>query len=229
MSTPEKHHHAQQNAAAQAIHELRILARDGDAEAVAAIRNIALHAITVLDCLELGDVAKHSHRWPVAYNAIKEIRESDMKRAEMLEVGSAIGIKLAGKNRGFSHNQHTGFAHDLFASLDTIRRNPSCHLHPADLHPELAEPGVLTKEQLKRNWRNLAALLDQLSAENLDAWTEAAFELCQEYCMDDWNRFPWPECVNLKAAETQELTDNPRGFKSAVKTKIKNGLKSLIP
>ena len=228
MSTPGKYHHAQQAAAAQAVHELRILARNGDAQAVAAIRNIALHTLAVLQAIDTLDVPKHSRRWPVALDAVKEIRDSDLARFDSLEVGSLLGIRLEGKKRGFDYDEHTGFADDLFQQLDTIRRNPARHLHPADEHPELAAPGVLTESQLKRDWRNLAALLEPLTKETLPAWTSAALELCREDCMGDWSRFPWPDCVMGKAGKDTDGNGSFRSTESAVRGKISEGLAMLI-
>lgn len=229
MSIPEKHHHAQQTAAAQAVYELRQLARNGDAQAVAAIRDIALHALAVLDAIDTLDAPKHSRRWPVALDAVKEIRDSDLARFDKLEVGSLIGLRLEGKRRGFSYDEHTGFADDLFQQLDTIRRNPARHVHPADAHPELAAPGVLTDGQLKRDWRNLAALLEPLTKDTLPAWTSAALELCREYAMGDWNRFPWPDCVMGKAGKDTDGNGSERSVESAVRGKISQGLSMLIP
>lgn len=228
MRIPEKHHHQQQTAAANAVHELRCLARDGNAEAVAAIRDIALHAIAVLEVIDLGDVPKQSARWPAAYDAILEIRKSNLARVEKLEVGSAIGIRLAGKKRGFTYDEQTGFALDVFRELEAIRLNSSRHIHPADLHPELSTPGVLTEEQLKRDWRNLAAILPELSKASLPLWTAAAVELCREYCMNDWRSFPWPDCVMGKAGKDPSGDGTLRTEESAILGKVSDGLKALI-
>ena len=217
-----------QQSALQSIHELRQLARAGNAEAVAAIRDIALHAIAVLEVIDLGDVPKQSARWPAAYDAILEIRKSNLARVDKLEVGSAIGIRLAGKKRGFTYDEQTGFVLGVFRELEAIRLNSSRHVHPADLHPELSTPGVLTEEQLKRDWRNLAALLPPLSIGNVEEWTAAGMELCRDDCQGNWQSFTWPACVMGKAGKDTDGNGSPRATESAILGKLKDGLKKLI-
>lgn len=222
MSIPEKHHHAQQTAAAQAVYELRQLARNGDAQAVAAIRDIALHALAVLQVIDTLDVPKHSRRWPVALDAVKEIRDTDLARFDNLEVGSLLGIKLEGKKRGFSYDAHTGFAYEVFKRLEAARARKDQILRYMRKHPDT-----------KPNWRDLAALLEPLSKETLPAWTSAALELCRDDCMGDWNLIPWPACVmgkagSGKAGRGTDGNGSIRSTESAVRGKLKDGLKNLI-
>lgn len=218
MRIPEKHHHAQQTAAAQAVYELRILARNGDAQAVAAIRDIALHALAVLQVIDTLEVAKHSRRWPVALDAVKEIRDTDLARFDSLEAGSLLGIRLEGKKRGFDYDEHTGFAYDLLQQLEAARARKDEILRYMTKHPDT-----------KPNWRNLAALLEPLTKKTLPAWTSAALELCREYCMGDWNLFPWPDCVMGKAGKDTDGNGSYRGTESAVRGKISQGIAMLIP
>ncbi len=221
---------------------------EGDPEAVAALRDIALQSIAILDGLTTfapghpgtpaairagvdaaHEVAKQSERWPAALDAIQEIRKAALIRWERLEVGTATGINLKGKARGFSYDEQTGFAHDVFQELDGIRRNPANHFHPADAHPELAATGVLTAEQSKRSWRNLAAMLGPLSKDTRPAWSDAGRELCRDWCMGEWNRFPWPGCVVGKAGTVTDENGHERSVESAVRDKIFEGLGKLIP
>jgi hypothetical protein len=232
-------------AAVQALHRLAKL--EADPEAIEALRDIALRAIGVLDLLTTApadhpdtperirpgitaarEIAKQSARWPVALDAVKEIREDSLARWQKLEVGSAIGIRLAGKNRGFSYDEQTGFALDVFRELEAIRKNPARHLHPADAHPELAAPGRLSDEQLKRDWRNLAALLEPLTKETLPDWTTAGIERCREDCHGDWQNFPWPDCVMGKTGKDTDGNGSLRSAESAIRGKILDGLKALI-
>jgi len=213
--------------ASQAVHELRKLAHEGHREAVVALRDVALYAIALLDDLELGDAAKQSTRWPVVWDAILEKRKADIERVEALEIGSGLGIRLEGK-RVFSYNAQTGFALDVFRELEAIRTNPTRHFHPADEHPELAAPGVLTAEQSKRTWRNLAAALEPLSKDSLPAWADAGREFYRDECQDDWSRFPWPDCVKGKIGSITDVNGNECGGAKAVRDKIEEGLKKLF-
>jgi hypothetical protein len=236
-------------AALAAIHGLRRPAMfDGNLEAIAAIRDIAIHATCILDDLTAApvghpdipeairagvdaahEVARESPSWPVRLDTVQEIRAGQLRRFDKLEVGGGLGIRLEGKRRGFSYDEQTGFAHNLFQELEAIRRDPGKHLHAADIHPELAVPGVLTDEQSKRDWRNLAALLLPLSQGSLKDWEKAGLELCRDDCMGDWSRFPWPDCIEGKAAKDTDGNGTLRTTESAVKGKISDGLKNLIP
>jgi hypothetical protein len=229
--------------AENAIHRLRCLANAGDREAIAAIRDVALFAVCILDNLtdnHAGDpdipepmreavaaahaLAKESPRWPVALDAVKEIREGTLARWHRLDVGSATGIRLSGK-RGFHPHEQTGFALDVFRHLDAIRRNPEGHRHIADIHPELADvPGLPPQ-----TWQNLAAMLPPLEKSSITAWADAGRELCREWCENDWSRFPWPDCAQVKAASLTDENGNETGFPSAVREKIRQGFEKLIP
>lgn len=219
--------HDHQATATQAIHKLRCLANDGDAEAVAALRDIALHAIQILECVDVTDLPQNSQRWPVSYNAVKEIREADMSRAEKLGVGDSIGIRLAGK-RDFSHNTATGFSAFIYHELDAIRKQPDHHLHLADRFPDLNAPGLLTERQAKRTWANLAALLPPLTDDSLPVWVSAAMEFCLDECQGEWLRFPWPTCIVNKIGSVTDQNGTERKAESAIKGKISDGLKALI-
>lgn len=229
------------------IYKLRQRALKGDAAAIGELRDLALQAIAVLESftnhspghpdtpepIRAGvnaahELAKHSSRWPVAYDAISERRKTDMERAGRLEVGSKLGIRIKGKARGFSYDQQTGFALDVFNHLDPIRRNPANHIHPADLHPELAAPGMLTEERLKRDWRNLAAVLPELSKASLSLWADTGLELCREWCEGNWSRFPWSDCVKGKIGSITDAENaNKCGPEKAVRDKILGGLAKL--
>ena len=250
MSTAE--HTAAAVAAVQALHRLAKL--EGDPEAIEALRDIALRAIGILDLLTTAnaehpdtperirpsvaaahEIAKHSSRWPVAWDAIQEIRESTLGKiakdgegqVSRLGIGSAIGIRLEGK-RGFSPHEQTGFALDVFNELEAIRKAPARHLHAADEHPELAAPGILNAEQSKRTWRNLAAVLPPLSKESVSVWADAGRELSREWCEGDWSRFPWPDCVKGKIGTVTDENGNECGGAKAVRDKIAEGLKNLF-
>jgi hypothetical protein len=212
--------------ASQAVHELRKLAHEGHREAVVALRDIALYAIALLDDLELGDAAKQSTRWPVVWDAILEKRKADIERVEALEIGSGLGIRLEGK-RVFSYNAQTGFALDVFRELEAIRKNPTRHFHPADEHPELAAPGVLTAEQSKRTWRNLAAVLPPLTKDSLDVWLAAGVELCRDDCGGDFDAFSWPSCILAKIGADSDGNGTFRTAESAVIEKLRRGLQAL--
>ena len=213
--------------ASQALHELCKLAREGHREAVEGLRDVALHAIALLDALELGDVPKQSTRWPLAWDAILEKRKADIDRAEALEIGSALGIRLKGKARGFSYNEQTGFALDVFREVEAIRKNPTRHFHPADEHPELAAPGVLTAQQAKRTWRNLAAVLPPLTKDSLEDWVTAGVELCRDDCEGDFDAFSWPSCIMAKVGEDTDGNGTYRTAESAVIGRLKLGLRML--
>jgi hypothetical protein len=242
MKTHE--HTAAALAAVQSLHRLAKL--EADPEAIEALREIALRAIGILDLLTstpaehpdtperirpgvaaAHEIAKQSARWPVAYDAILEIRKSDLARVEKLKVGSAIGIQLVGKNRGFSYDEQTGFARDVFRDLEAIRKNPERHIHPADIHPELAAPGVLTDEQSKRTWRNLAALLPPLSRDTLEEWTTAGMEFCRDECQGDFEGFTWPACAQVKIGKDTDGNGTARTAESAISGKLKAGLAKL--
>lgn len=231
-----------------AIYQLRHRIKQGDREAVAALRDVALFAIAQLDTFAtvpadhpelpealregaaaVQDVAADSLRWPVQWDSIKEIREPHLARVARLGIGTAAGIRLTGKARGFTYNEHTGFALDVFLQLEAIRKDSVRHVHPADLHPELDAPGVLTDEQRKRDWRNLAALLQPLDGTTRPKWTEAGVELCRDWCQGDWNRFPWTGCVARKAGTVTDDNGHERTTESAVRQKISDGLAKLIP
>lgn len=213
--------------ASQALHELRKLAREGHTEAVEALRDVALHAIALLDDLELGVAAKQSTRWPVVWDAILEKRNADLDRAERLEIGSGLGIRLKGRGRGFSFNEQTGFALDVFQKLEAIRTKTTKHFHPADEHPELAAPGVLTAEQAKRTWRNLAAVLPPLTKDSLEDWVTAGVELCRDDCEGDFDAFSWPSCIMAKVGEDTDGNGTYRTAESAVIGRLKLGLRML--
>lgn len=218
MSIPEKHHHAQQLAAAQAVTALRKLAEAGNHEAVAAIRDIALNAIHALESIDLGDVPKQSRRWPVVWNAIEEIRRKDFARFEDLEIGNAIGIRTAGKNRGFKPEQPAGLAEELFRWIEPVRLRGAGILDYLKRHPE-AVP----------NWRDRAALLQPLSCESLPAWADLALEVFIEWRMDDLTETPLPAGAQSKVGRDTDGNGSLRTPESAIRDKISEGLKLLIP
>ena len=216
----------------QAVEELRDLANQA-AAMLAHLTDVPEGHPDIPEPIRAGvaaahNVAKQSRRWPVALNAGKEMREEDLRRVRKVEVGRLLGIRISGKGRGFDYNQQTGFADDIFQELEAIRLNPTLHLHPADAHPELDAEGVLTPEQSKRDWRNLAALLPPLSKQSIDEWVAAGVELCRGWCRDDWHRFPWPECVKGKVSKDTDGNGSLRKAESAVRGKIRDGLKTLI-
>ena len=227
--------------------ELQEQALMGDHEAIAEIRDLALRAICVLDSLtgtpaghpeipeELRagvaaahDVAKHSPRWPVALNSVKEIREADLAQWHRLEAGSKLGIRLTGKNRKFSYGEQTGFALNVFNELEAIRKTPERHRHLVDIDPVFATPGFLTDEQLNRSWQNLAAVLAPLAKDSLSAWVAAGTQYCREQCDGDWSRFPWPDCVQSKVGKDSDGNGSLRTTESAIAEKLTAGLKNLI-
>lgn len=233
MKTPAENH---QSAAMQEIYGLRKLAESGDHASIIALRDLALYAIDRLDDLrwkpyELPpEIPRNSTRWPIAYSAIQEERETTLASIEKLEIGADIGVRLEGKKRSIDYTGQTGFALDIFHRLDRIRRNPQpWHFHPADIHPELNAPGILLPEQARRTWENLAAQLPSLKKESLAKWHTAALELCRDDCQDNFDRFPWPSFIQSKIGSSTDGDGGQRKAESAVKGKILEGLKSLIP
>jgi hypothetical protein len=218
MSIPGKYHHAQQTAAAQAVHELRELADQGDVLAVAAIRNIGLMVADTLATIDALGVPQKSIRWPVALDAVKEIRATQITSFEELEVGKKQGTKLEGKRRGFSHGSQTGFAYELKKEIDTARGRRAEILDYLTKHPDT-----------ETSWREMAARLPDLTKESLADWTAAALELCREYCMGDWSLFPLPDCVDSKAGKDTDGNGSLRKIESAMYGKISEGLAKLIP
>jgi hypothetical protein len=280
--------------------ELRARARNGDTQAIEAIRDLALQAIGILEiftCAPPGhpeipeairagvaaahEVAARSFSWPVAWHAIQEIREPQLgvvKKDKDLDgtgavgrlgIGGKLGIRVDKKHgqkkpRNFSRHSQTGLALDVWMELEAERTNPSRSPHIADTCPDVAaaiarhaaavtaddpEAGeliVLSKKKLKRDWKQLAAMLEPLSLETLDSWVVAGVELCRHWSgnltpetpfpgvtsfrmVEAWDSFPWGDAVRSKATEAQVLTSKLRGTKSAVQTKIRTGLMSLIP
>lgn len=253
----------------QAIHELRCLANTGDIEAIAAIRDVALYAIRVLQNLTLHastpdlpdnyveagknalQLAKESRFWPMAWDAIQEPREADLVRIKTLEIGRDLGIRLdrkpgPGRPRDFSSHGQTGVALDVWQSLEAIRKNPSGHLHHADIHPELVP--FLLEKQLRRNGKNLAALLEPLSESSLPAWVAAGVEHCRDECsnsvftpdlhdpavmrmdmLENWENFPFGDCVKTRARSQYGESKKPLGTEKSVENKLRAGLTSLLP
>jgi hypothetical protein len=198
-------------------------------------------------------LAKRSTRWPVAYDSIQEIRDADFSKLETLEIGSAIGIRLIGK-RGMSYAEQTGFALDVFSELDAIRRHPEEHRHITTDFPKLASRGALTPAQNHRTWRHLAAELAPLAKDSLSAWILAGMEYCRDLCRNkpepcqwghrtgkngleiipedmavDWSKFPWPATLTSKVGIDPSGDGWIRTEESAIRQKISEGLKALIP
>lgn len=241
----------------QSLHILRQLAaRQGDPEAVKALRDIGLKAASILRNLTIypdtdetpavfrdgvavaKQVAGESAEWPATYHAISEIRKKVQSQTDNLGVGSSLSMRIVGTARGFNYNSQTGFAYDLFNRIEEVRLNPDDHFHITKNHPELVEDGILTESQMRFTWQNLAAMLPLLSLDSLDLWVAACIELCREDCEGIWEDFPWSECVisrlitnKKKALEEQKGADgsgNEKSTKIAVNEKISEGLKSLI-
>jgi|GEM_PF-6189756 len=254
---------------------------DGNPEAIAALRDIALRAIGILDnltCHTPGhpdtpeairlavdtahEVAARSFNWPVSWNAIQEIREphlgkihKDKKtdgtgRVGKLRIGRKLGIRTDGNARGRPREFDglSGFGLDVWQELEAERVNPRRQAHAADIHPELAAPGVLTDDYLRRDWKQLAALLEPLSSDSLETWVAAGAKLCESWTEEwrlenhptipdlpkirkipRWNRFPWIESIKSKATETQQGTRGLRGAKATIPGKIRSALKSILP
>lgn len=197
------------------------------------------------------EVARQSLRWPAALSAIDVERKRDLARFDALKVGSMAGIRLrenpkGGHQREFRYTSPTGFALDIRDELEAIRRNPRGHFHIADISPESAaviaataaavaaavaaadDLIALSRAQSKRTWQNLAALLEPLSRESVKSWQAAGMELCREWCEDNWESFPWPDCVLSKAGKVIDANGGTRSTESSVFGKILEGLNSLI-
>lgn len=250
MNSTQDHFESARNA----VYQLRALARSGDTEAVIALRDLALKSADILsdlagvptghpsipESMRPGVSAAHhvvagSQRWPAALSAVEEIRKGEVEAWNRLGVGSAIGIRLEGSRRRMEWQHATGFALDIFHELDAIRQAPGPHHHPADVFPELDGEEMMTKEQARRSWSNLAAKLPPLTKDSLTEWTTAGLALCREWCTDphgvvDWNSFPWPEFITEKAASTKDK-DNGHlcGIESAIREKIRQGFEKLLP
>lgn len=182
MSVPKKFHHAQQSAAADAVNELMQLANVGNAEAVEALRNIAIHAIDALESLRdeptARAIAATSHAWPAKLEAVKELRVKSLERWKALEVGSAIGIRLDGK-RGFAPEERTGLAYELFREIEAARNRREQIREYLQRHPDSP-----------RNWRDSAAEIPPLSRATAPQWVEVAIEYLRENRIGDWTPVP---------------------------------------
>jgi hypothetical protein len=224
--------------ASQAVQVLIQAAHRGDREAIAGLRDVALQAIAGLESLTSApaghpdipeaireavaaahELAQHSPRWPVRWDAMEEIRKADFTQAARLEIGRAAGIRLEGK-RGMNYTQQTGFALGVFHELEAVRRNPGPHLDLAGIYADL---------ELKQDWRNIAAVLLPLSKTTLSAWADAGRELCREWCQGDWQSFPWPDFVDVKAQSVTDENGHECGIENAVREKIRQGLEKLLP
>ena len=222
MNTPEKYHHYQQAAAGNAISELRNLAEVGNAEAVEALRNIALQAIAALEAVNLHNVQHHSRRWPVVLDAMKEIRDAELYRFSKLEVGSKLGVRLTGKGRGFSYDEQTGFVDDCITQILAVRENCDRHISYAERHPEM-----------DRDWRDKAVILPELTMESWKDWREVVFELLRHTFMNDLSMIT-SRCVINKIGSNKNGKNNigkegPTSLESAILDRIELGLKKLIP
>jgi len=220
MNTPQKYHHRQQETAGKAIIELRDLAERGNAEAVEALRNIALHAISVLETINLHNVQHHSHRWPVALDAMQEKREAELERFAKLEVGSKLGVRLTGKARGFSYDEQTGFVYDCVKQIQAVRANCDRYLSYAERHPEMA-----------KDWRDKASILPELTKENMPEWEAVVLEFLRYTFMDDLSLIGSKCVLNKVGKKTGGIgeKDSPRALESAIKGRISLGLEKLIP
>lgn len=232
-----------------AIFKIRQAAKYGDAEAVKALRDLALKAVDDLtrltegphdlDHLPLGiregaklarHLARHSHRWPCALDSLTERRRKQLEAWNQLEVGSAIALRREGKNRGLDYEQVTGFALDLFMRLEAVRtENKPCDHHLTDIFPGEIAPENLTEKQREKSWQNLAVNLPPLSKESLSQWTEAAMRICHDDSEGDLANFDFPKILTVKAGRMTDENGHLRTIESALKEKISHGLKSLIP
>ena len=235
--------------AMQSLHFLRQLAsRQGDPEAVKALRDIGLKAADILTSITTHSdtdetpavfrngvtiakqVANESLRWPIAYDAISEIRKKARSQTDNLGVGSSLSMRIVGTARGFNYNSQTGFAYDLFNRIEEVRLNPDDHFHITKNHPEWLEDGVLTESQMRSTWQKIAADLPPLSIESHERWFDACMMLCGEDCEGDWEDFPWPKCVTSKQdAKPKDGDGSRRWMHRLVIDEISKGLKMLIP
>lgn len=207
------------------ISALRKKALAGDHEAIAALRDLALQVIATLDSLTsvpaghpeipediragvdaAHEVAKRSLRWPVAWDAIQEIREphlgkvlKDKKqdgtgRIGKMGIGSKVGIRVdkrpgAGRPRDFGPHGISGFGLNVWQELETERTSPNREPHIADKQPKPISPkgenwtwgDVLSESQLVRRWEQLAAILPPLAADTLESWVNAGTKLCESW------------------------------------------------
>jgi hypothetical protein len=209
------------------------------------------------------DVAARSLQWPVRWDAIQEIRESHLGKVSKdaigrvggRGIGTKSGIRVNKKSgqkkpRDFGPHGISGFGLDVWQELESARVDPNRRPHIADIHHELAAPGVLTAEQLRRDWKELSAMLEPLAVDTLEAWVDAGAKLCEawaeEWDMDEhptiptlqrmtktphWNRFPWINPIRRKAGERQETLDGhttARGIRASIRGKIRESLTSLL-
>lgn len=137
----------------------------GDPEAVSQLAQIAGAAIMRLDFL-LGresdrptpqgrkaaqTAASESRMWPAYLSAHKDQRDQELKAFAEIGVGTALGYRIEGKNRGFDSEQVTGWVEGLLRDAKLNRDFP-----PKLTRSTLAEHVQLCMEQLKSEREDLA-------------------------------------------------------------------------
>jgi hypothetical protein len=176
------------------------------------------------------EILAESVSWPIDISPFHESPKNRERRINLLKIGRDSPIKKSDGRGGAKrhYGSQAGFALDIFGELESIRKNASRHLHPADVHQELNEPGVLLEEQKKRSWKNLAALLTPFEKDTLEEWAAVSLEYCRDICGGNWEAFPWPSFILEKAGKDPSGDGSLRTTESAIRGKIKDGLKSLI-
>jgi hypothetical protein len=158
--------------AERALSQIGRIAKSGDLDALAALRDLACKAADMLANLtdpphdhpdtpasiregskKAKELARDSRRWPCALDALAEKRKNQLAKWDALEVGGAIGIRLSGKNRGFDYWQKAGFALDLFERLEAERKNPDpWHADIFEAFPSIEKDLLAEFQESRKCW-----------------------------------------------------------------------------
>jgi hypothetical protein len=228
-------HHEQQSAAQlrEAAETMisRLNARltnEADAEAAAALLEIARYATSILyfklnhghparpDYQILADLASKSYQWPAMLPAIGELRQQAAIDALPECLGASLPIDPQtrsgrGRTRTFVRGEPSGLAFEVFMALEKMREYYA--KNPPD--SPLAE---------------VAAKLPPFGPESKSAWVGAGYQFVEsQIWLENPVHFAWPN--NIKSAVEgvvkSDKINNTGAFKKVIKKKLREGFAEL--
>lgn len=226
--------------ARQLIAEIQTFIQQDTSEAeraVVALRDVGVAAAKLIEQIQrsshdklrapLLKVAHESGSWPVAVSAIKERLKDTMEHIHQLDLGKSLPFRTSahpvrGRPRSMADGQ-AALALEVAVALENARPTGEGDRRAAKFRRELMpwQDG---------SWEQLASRLPEFDGKpaTQQKWLEAGMLWLEAICGGAWDTYPWPARIRNALGYKSRGDASPKRPKSALKTALKEGLKSLV-